>query len=134
MNSKTSFRSRESACHPSPENGNGVLSCSPLRAPISYTGGQLRWTSSNSDSAIEERREAIDKILLELVHTHLDNDDIRIFLQLSAEACARRELEGYEATLGEKHPHTLILVNNLGLLLQDQGKLEEAEVYYRRVL
>ena len=32
------------------------------------------------------------------------------------------------------HPNTLTLVNNLGDLLQKQGKLEEAEVLYRRDL
>ena len=32
------------------------------------------------------------------------------------------------------HPSTLTSVNNLGSLLEAQGKLEEAEVLYRRAL
>ena len=36
--------------------------------------------------------------------------------------------------MGTDHPDTLRSVNNLGVLLQKQGKLEEAEVLSRRVL
>ena len=46
----------------------------------------------------------------------------------------QRALEGRERVLGVDHPHTLTSVNNLGTLLQTQGKLEEAEVLYRRAL
>ena len=45
-----------------------------------------------------------------------------------AEVLSRRALEGRERVLGVDHPKTLISVNNLGSLLQAQGKLEEAEV------
>ncbi len=36
--------------------------------------------------------------------------------------------------LGEDHPHTLISINNIGLLLQEQGKLGEAEPLLREAL
>ena len=38
------------------------------------------------------------------------------------------------AKLGDQHPDTLTSVNNLSLLLQDQGKLEEAEPLLREAL
>ena len=34
--------------------------------------------------------------------------------------------------MGSDHPDTLTGVSNLGLLLQAQGKLKEAEPYFRR--
>ena len=43
-----------------------------------------------------------------------------------AEALHRRALAGHEAQLGANHPHTLIYMNNLAILLEKQGKLEEA--------
>jgi hypothetical protein len=46
----------------------------------------------------------------------------------------RRALQGNQETLGPKHPKTLNSVNNLGMLLQAQGKLGEAEPLYRRAL
>ena len=51
-----------------------------------------------------------------------------------AEPLYRRALEGREKTLGPDHLHTLISVNNLGLLLYTQGKLNEAEPLLRRAL
>ena len=36
--------------------------------------------------------------------------------------------------MGSDDPETLISVNNLGSLLKEQGKLEEAEVLFRRAL
>ena len=36
--------------------------------------------------------------------------------------------------LGERHPATLNSMNNLAVLLQAQGKLEEAEPLYRAAL
>ena len=46
----------------------------------------------------------------------------------------RRALEGKEKALGKEHPDTLISVNNLALVLQYQGKHEEAEQMNRRAL
>ena len=48
-------------------------------------------------------------------------------LQESALATRRR-------TLGEEHPDTLASINNMGLLLQLQGRLAEAEPYCREAL
>ena len=46
----------------------------------------------------------------------------------------RRELEGREQQLGADHTDTLDSVDNLALLLQDQGKLAEAEPLFRRCM
>ena len=46
----------------------------------------------------------------------------------------RRALEGNEAALGVSHPSTLISVNNLAILLKQQGKYGQAEAMYRRSL
>ena len=35
-------------------------------------------------------------------------------------------LQGCRATLGDRHPHTLISLNNMGALLKEMGKLDEA--------
>ena len=43
-----------------------------------------------------------------------------------AEALDRRALAGREAHLGANHPETLASMNNLALLLRQQGKLAEA--------
>mgnify|MGYP003319805079 CR=1 FL=1 len=43
-------------------------------------------------------------------------------------------LEGRRAELGDRHPDTLSSINNLGMLLQDLGKLEDAEPLLRRAL
>ena len=43
-----------------------------------------------------------------------------------AEALHRRDLAGSEAHLGANHPDTLISMNNLASLLEQQGKLNEA--------
>jgi hypothetical protein len=43
-----------------------------------------------------------------------------------AEALHRRALAGCEAHLGANHPHTLISMNNLAVLLEKLGKLAEA--------
>ena len=40
--------------------------------------------------------------------------------------CTAEPWEGRESQLGPQHPETLNLVNNLAMLLQQQGKLEEA--------
>ena len=43
-----------------------------------------------------------------------------------AEELQRKALTGREAQLGASHPDTLISVNVLALILESQGKLEEA--------
>ena len=45
-----------------------------------------------------------------------------------------RALRGYENVLGPNHTSTLDIVNNLGLLYSDQGKLKGAEAMYQRAL
>jgi hypothetical protein len=39
-----------------------------------------------------------------------------------AEAMHRQALRGYEKVLGPEHPETLTSVNNVGLVLERQGK------------
>ena len=46
----------------------------------------------------------------------------------------RRELEGCERQLGADHADTLVSVSNLAMLLQAQGKFDEAEPLFRRAL
>ena len=53
---------------------------------------------------------------------------------MAAAAGSSRVLEGFERVLGVDHPDTLGSVNNLGMLLKEQGKLEEAETMLRRNL
>jgi hypothetical protein len=43
----------------------------------------------------------------------------------------RRALEGKEKALGKEYPDTLASVNSLALVLNDQGKYEEAERMHR---
>ena len=43
-------------------------------------------------------------------------------------------LQGLEEALGLKHTSTLLMVNNLGLLYKNQGRLAEAKAMYSRVL
>lgn len=43
-------------------------------------------------------------------------------------------LEGRERALGRDHTSTLDMVNNLGNLYRNQGKLDKAEDVYRRAL
>jgi hypothetical protein len=45
-----------------------------------------------------------------------------------------RVLQGLEKALGLKHTLTLDMVNNLGLLYDDQGRLAEAEAIYNQAL
>ena len=45
-----------------------------------------------------------------------------------------RVLASEERALGEDHPDTLITVNDLGILLMKQGKLDEAEPLYWEAL
>jgi len=46
----------------------------------------------------------------------------------------REALEAKRATIGDRHPDTLVSMNNLALLLLDQGKLDEAGVLLRETL
>jgi len=46
----------------------------------------------------------------------------------------REALEGYRRTLGDTHADTLTSINNLASLLQDQGKLSEAEPLMREAV
>ena len=47
-----------------------------------------------------------------------------------AEGLHRRALEGFESQLGPQHLDTLKSVNNLAMLLETQGKLEEARLRF----
>jgi Tfp pilus assembly protein PilF len=46
----------------------------------------------------------------------------------------RQALQGCEKALGPEHPDTLISISNLGSVLAQQGKYEEAEAMHRRDL
>ena len=47
---------------------------------------------------------------------------------------AKKTLEEQEVALGVDHHETLRTSNNIGRLLREQGKLKEAEPFYRRAL
>ncbi|KAI5816726.1 hypothetical protein BZA77DRAFT_311740 [Pyronema omphalodes] len=46
----------------------------------------------------------------------------------------RKVLKGYKVILVEHHPHTMRVMNNLALTLQEKGKLDEAEALQRKVM
>ena len=46
--------------------------------------------------------------------------------RLQAKPLYEEALAACRETLGDRHPDTLASINNLGLLLQDQGRLDEA--------
>ena len=50
----------------------------------------------------------------------------------TAGAAGRRALEASEQVLGPNHPSTLVIMSNLGLLLQAKGDYDGAEPLYRR--
>ena len=54
--------------------------------------------------------------------------------RMSDEARLRALVASCRETLGDKHPQTLLSINNMALLLKDQGKLAEAEGLCREAL
>ena len=52
----------------------------------------------------------------------------------AAEPLNREALEARRETLGNRHPDTLISINNLGQLLQAKGDLTAAELLYHEAL
>ena len=54
--------------------------------------------------------------------------------QYAAEPLYRRALEIWEKALGPKHPSMAQGLNNLAVLLDDQGRYRQAEPLYRRAL
>ena len=46
----------------------------------------------------------------------------------------REALAAYREVSGDRHPNTLASINSMGLLLQAQGKLAEAEPLYREAV
>ena len=57
-----------------------------------------------------------------------------IYLKNQEVAKLKKTIKEQEVSLGVEHEDTLASVNDLGLLFQDQGKLAEAEPFYRRAL
>ena len=53
---------------------------------------------------------------------------------MSSDADLRAEVATCREILGVKHPTTLKLINNMAMLLHDQGKLVEAEPLHREAL
>ena len=45
-------------------------------------------------------------------------------------ALLREALEAFRETLGDRHSDTLTLINSLGLLLHNEGHLDDAEALY----
>ncbi len=57
-----------------------------------------------------------------------------VYLKNQEVKALKEMLECDERTLGPDAPRTLNRANELGLALQDQGKLSEAEVVFRRII
>eukprot|EP00964_Phaeocystis_antarctica_P137503 scaffold102082_cov75-Phaeocystis_antarctica.AAC.2 len=51
-----------------------------------------------------------------------------------AEPLFREALDAQRATLGNRHPHTLTSIGNLGLLVKDKGDYDAAEPLFREAL
>jgi len=51
-----------------------------------------------------------------------------------AQAVTQKQLDIRRRVLGDEHPDTLSSINSMGILLESQGKLAEAEPYYREAL
>ena len=81
------------------------------------------------DEMREQALEAERMYRIEMREQALEGDKL-----VEAELLFQRALKGREATLGPKHPDTLISVVNLAALLKDEGNLDEAERLYRRAL
>ena len=60
-------------------------------------------------------------ILPDTLATHIDCTQHQSY---QAPIRYRRALAGRQELLGEKHPHTLTSLSNIGMLLKAQGKLE----------
>jgi tetratricopeptide (TPR) repeat protein len=75
----------------------------------------------------------------EVVNLELQLYQIASFMQdwessQEVEGLYVRVLKGYEEAWGPKHTSTLDIVNNLGLVYKDQGKMKKAEAMYLRAL
>ena len=51
-----------------------------------------------------------------------------------AERYNREVLDIQSHTLGDEHPETLHTIHNMGMFMERQGKLEEAERFYNEAL
>ena len=49
-----------------------------------------------------------------------------VWRRLQAKPLLEEALAARRETLGDHHPRTLLSISNLGLLLKDQGRLDEA--------
>ena len=49
-----------------------------------------------------------------------------VWRRLQAKPLYEEALAAFRETLGDRHPNTLTSINNLGSLLKDQGRLDEA--------
>lgn len=108
-----------------------------------------QWSRVNATDAA---RDLIDRTILKPAIATIDArfaDQPVVDAQLRQTLATRyRDLGMYEAALplqtralatrrrvlGDEHPDTLASINSMGVLLHDQGRLAEAETYYREAL
>jgi len=69
-----------------------------------------------------------------MCHGGFENKLASQMLVSEAEHGYREVVKGRKAALGDRHPDTLTAMNGLGVLLQGQGRMEEAEPFFREAL
>merc|ERR1719337_782520 len=84
-------------------------------------------------SAGEDDKAALARAALQIRASLLLHREMGGSLQVAQWLC-EQSLQTYREKLGGKHPNTLTSINNLGLLLKDQGDLPGADSLYREAL
>lgn len=110
------------------------------RASIEATLGAIRIQQGDLDGAAElldrslATLEAAGADPLEVARVRSDTGQVRFWKKdvAAAEAMERSAYEIFRSELGEENVETALHLRNLGILLDDAGRLDEAETAYRR--
>ncbi len=110
------------------------------RASLEATLGAIRIQQGDLDGAAEllDRSLAVLEATaaepLELARVRSDAGQVRFWKKevAASEAMERSAYEVFRDELGEEHVETALHLRNLGILLDDAGRLDEAEAAYRR--
>jgi serine/threonine protein kinase/tetratricopeptide (TPR) repeat protein len=111
-----------------------------LAAPLAAINFTSLALATLEDNIFERTIEAIDTqfdgqplVRARLLQTVADTSRELGLLDLATDP-QERALAIRRAQLGDDHPDTLISIGNMGVLLQAQGRIAEAEPYYREAL